>query len=130
MTHPSGDRDFPLKRFLGMEVDSPAPGEATARVHIAEDHMNPFGAAHGAVVFAMIDTSMGRAATSVLEEDQRCASTDVHVRFLRPLGPGPVVARSEVIRHGRTLIQLESRVTDAHGRLVATGTGAFAMTGA
>ena len=91
--------------------------------------MNPFGAAHGAVVFAMSDTSMGRAATSVLEPDQLCASTDVHIRFLRPVGPGQLVARSEIIRQGRTLIQLESKVTDSEGRLAATGTGAFAITG-
>ena len=121
-------RDFPLKQFLGMEIESTEPGAATARVEIGDDHMNPFGAAHGAVVFAMIDTSMGRAATSLLEQDQLCASTDVHIRFLRPVGHGPVVAHSEVIRKGRTLIHLESRVTDSQGRLVATGTGAFAIT--
>ena len=113
-----------------MKIDSVATGQATASIEIGGDHMNPFGVAHGAVVFAMIDTSMGKAATSVLRDGQLCATTDIHIRFLRPMAGGPVLATTSVIRQGRTLIHLESRVTDATDRLLATATGAFAVTAA
>jgi acyl-CoA thioesterase len=121
-------KDFPLKRFLGMEIDSARSGQARAHVRIGPDHLNPFGAAHGAVVFAMIDTSMGRAATTVLEEGQLCATIDVQVRFIRPIRGGEARADTRIIHRGRRIIHLESKVTDADGRLLATGTGTFAVT--
>lgn len=41
--------DFPLRRFLGMDVGSVAGGRATATVDADEDHLNPNGVVHGAV---------------------------------------------------------------------------------
>jgi acyl-CoA thioesterase len=124
---PGEHGEFPLKDFLGMDIEAVAPGHARARIEVGGPHMNPNGVAHGAVIFAMVDTSMGKAAMSVLDEGQFCATTDVHLRFLRPVRPGPIVADTRVVRKGRVLVQLETRVSDAEDRLLATGTGAFAV---
>jgi acyl-CoA thioesterase len=53
--------DFPLKSHLGLEIDHVEPGTAIARVGLDERHLNANGVAHGAVLFAMIDTAMGAA---------------------------------------------------------------------
>lgn len=117
----------PFADLLGLQVERTGTGEATAWVEVGEQHQNPHGVVHGAVVFALIDTSMGGAAVSILEEGQRPATIEVQVRFFSPVLAGRLEARTTVVRPGRRIIHLESRVTDATGKLVATGTGSFAV---
>lgn len=117
---------FPLGDFIGLQLRTPAPGEAVAQVEVTERLHNPHGALHGAVVFAMVDTAMGAATMSVLDEGQRCASIDVHVRYLRPVLSGTVEATVRVVHAGRSIVNLAAEVT-ADGRLVATATGSFAV---
>ena len=120
MPHPFAD-------LIGMEVATGEHGHAVATLTIGPDHMNPHGVVHGAVLFALIDTSMGGAAVSILDEGQRPATIEVQVRFLRPALAGELLCETSVVKPGRRVVHLESRVTDAAGKLVATGTGSFAV---
>ncbi|MBI4883613.1 MAG: PaaI family thioesterase [Actinobacteria bacterium] len=118
---------FPLGEFLGMTVAAAGEGRATAHIEAGAAHHNPHGFVHGAAVFAMVDTSMGAAATSILGPDQRCSTIELQIRFLRPVVEGALHAETVVIKPGRRVIHLDSRVTDATGRLVATATSSFAV---
>ncbi len=118
---------FPLRRFLGMDIEDVEPGQAIARLEVTENLLNPNGVVHGGVLFTMVDTAMGGATMSVLEEGQSCASIEVQMRFLRPVGGGRLEADATVIRRGRKIIHLESRIRDGDGVLVATGAGTFAV---
>lgn len=119
--------DFALRRFLGMEIDSPAAGEATARLTIADQHRNPNGVVHGAVLFAMVDTAMGAATMSVLAEGLFCASVDVQLRFLRSASAGTLTAEVTVAKRGRSIVHLDARVREGDDRVVATAAGTFAV---
>lgn len=81
---------------------------------------------HGAVLFAMVDTAMGAATMSTLDEGQACASIEVHLRF-PPRSRREGCAEVSVIKGGRRIIQLEGRVFNADGVLVATASGSFAV---
>ncbi len=118
---------FPLQTHLGMTLDCPQPGRATARLEVTEALKNPNGVLHGAALFALVDTGMGAATMSVLPAGQACASIEVHLRFLAPCQAGEVVAEAEVLRQGKRIVQLECRVRDGRGQLVAVGTGSFAV---
>ncbi|MBN2622360.1 MAG: PaaI family thioesterase [Acidimicrobiales bacterium] len=122
--------DFELKRFLGMTIEGDEPGRARGRVTVGERHLNPNGVVHGAVLFALVDTAMGKAVMSVLPEGRFCASVDVQLRFVRPASDGEIVADVEVLKQGRTVVHLDARVHDGEGRLVATAAGTFAVIGA
>ena len=122
-----GYGQFPLRTFLGMELDDVGDGRARARVHISNAHLNPNGFVHGAVVFALVDTGMGKATMSVLPDGQRCASVEVHLRFIRPVSAGDLSAEACVVKRGRSLVHLEARVHDGDERLVATATGTFTV---
>ncbi len=125
------DRDdyghFPLRRFLGMDIEDVESGHAIARLEISHDLLNPNGVVHGGVLFTMVDTAMGQATMTSLEEGQLCASIEVHMRFLRPVVAGRLEADTTVIRRGRKVVHLESRIRDTDGVLVATGAGTFAV---
>ncbi|HET6953971.1 MAG TPA: PaaI family thioesterase [Acidimicrobiales bacterium] len=127
MTDEPAYGDFALKRFLGMEIEGDEPGRARGRVTIGEQHLNPNGVVHGAVLFALVDTAMGKAVMSTLPEGRFCASVDVQLRFVRPASEGELVADVEVLRQGRQVVHLDARVHDGADRLIATAAGTFAV---
>lgn len=122
--------DFPLKQFLGMELTGDERGVGCAHVDVGPDHLNPNGVVHGAVLFALVDTAMGKATMSVIDEPGRyCASIEVSLRFIRPAVAGRLSATATVIKRGRNVVHLDGRVIDDEQRLVATAAGTFAILG-
>ena len=131
-TTPGGETaygEFPLKAYLGMEMSGDEPGHGRARIEVGPGHLNPNGVVHGAVLFAMVDTAMGKATMSGLGEGLFCASVEVSLRFIRAASTGILVADATVVRRGRSLAHLEARVLDGDDRLIATATATFAVLG-
>ncbi len=125
-----GYGDFPLKRFLGMELTGDEPGVGVAQVLIGDDHLNPNGVVHGAVLFTLVDTAMGKATMSVVDEPGRyCASIEVSLRFVRPAVAGSLTATASVVKRGRHVVHLEAVVVGDDDRLIATAAGTFALLG-
>jgi len=121
---------FPLGTYLGVTVDDERPGEAEASIEVGERHLNPNGVVHGGVVFTLVDTAMGRAAMSVLDEGSYCASIEVSVRFLRAVTEGRMTVRVTVLQAGRRIVQQEGRVTvDGEDRPIVSASGSFAVLG-
>lgn len=119
--------DFAIADDLELEIETTEAGRVVARAVAGDRHLNPNGVVHGAAIFAVVDTSMGGATMSVLDEGKFCASIEVHLRFLRAMRPGSFRAETAVVHRGRRVVQLDSRVLDADERLVATATGSFAV---
>ena len=117
---------FPLKEFLGFTVER-GDGRATATLELGEQHHNPFGVAHGAVAFTLMDTAMGAAVMSVLPEGERCATIEIQTRFLRGATTGTLSAEATVLSAGRSVVHLEARTVDDVGNLVAAAAGSFAV---
>ena len=128
---PTADQEssFPLAQFLGMATTLVEPGQATTSATLGPRHLNPHGVTHGGVIFTLVDTGMGHATTSLLEEGQHCASVEIQIRFLHPVRSGVVEAQTTVLRRGGRIVHLESRVHDSDGALVATASGTFAVLG-
>lgn len=121
------DTDFELARFCNLVIDEVSDGRCLAHVEVNPDrHANPNGVVHGAIVFALVDTSMG-AATMDATGGAMCASIEVHVRFLRAASSGVLRAETRVLKAGRRVVQLDSTVLDDDGRLVASASGSFAV---
>ena len=110
-----------------MVVASPQRGVGTAVLEVTTALHNPNGVVHGAVLFAMVDTAMGAATMSSLDPGLACASIEVHLRFLRAATTGRLAAETNIVKGGRRVVQLEGRVRDASGELVAIASGSFAV---
>ncbi|MFV0525104.1 MAG: PaaI family thioesterase [Acidimicrobiales bacterium] len=123
---PPDPTTFPLKEHLGFTIQR-GEGRATASLELDERHMNPNDVAHGAVTFALMDTAMGAAVMSVLDEGNACATIEIQTRFHRGATAGGLTAEASVLAAGRRVIQLEARTVDDAGRLVASATGSFAV---
>ena len=128
MSDDPGYSEFPLRTFLDFTIDDGIDGEAVAALDVNDRHLNPNGVVHGGVVFTLVDTAMGRATMSVLDEGRICASIEVAVRYLRPINGGRLVATASVLRAGRRIVHLEGRVTvDGDDRPVAVVQASFAV---
>lgn len=118
---------FPLQDHLGMVITSPERGVGVATLEITPALHNPNGVVHGAVLFAMVDTAMGAATLSTLDAGLACASIEVHLRFLRAAPSGCLEAEVNVVKGGRRIVQLDGRVRNEAGELIATASGSFAV---
>jgi len=117
---------FPLREMLGFRIDS-GHGESTVTLDVDERHINPHGSVHGAVMFAMVDTAMGGATMSVLDEGNWCATVDIHTRFLAPCFSGTLMATATVRRAGRRVVHLDGVVVDQAGKEYLAASGVFAV---
>ncbi len=126
LSDPADERTFPLKEHLGFVIER-GEGTATASLTLDERHHNPNAVAHGAVAFTLMDTAMGAAVMSVVEEGNLCATIEIHTRFHRGVSEGRLEAPATVLTAGRRVVHLEARTVDERGRLVASSTGSFAV---
>ena len=126
--NPPTDPSFPLQDFLGMDLAG-ATGKGAARLTVGPEHMNPNGVVHGAVLFALVDTAMGKATMTTVDDGQYCASAELSLRFIRPASAGVLITDVEVVKRGKSIAHLEARIHDDDDRLIATAAGTFAILG-
>lgn len=113
---------FFLSRFLQLDISYDEP-EQTCTVFLPYGpHLcNPQGSVHGGVITTALDISMGHLCKRFLSA---AVTIEMQMRFFHPLtGSGTCTGR--IIRAGRRIVHLESRMTDDQGRLTALGTGSW-----
>ena len=91
----------------------------------AEWMYNPIGSVHGGVAATLLDSSLGCAVHTVLDAGTRYTTTDLHVRYVRPMtaDTGRVLADSRVVHVGRKLATAEGRLyAEADEKLFAHAT--------
>mgnify|MGYP003529162754 CR=1 FL=1 len=85
---------------------------------------NPLGTVHGGWCATLLDSCMGCAIHSTLGKGVGYTTIEIKTNFVRALtlDSGLVEAEGRVTHAGRRVALAEGRVTDAKGRLIATGT--------
>ena len=126
MTERPDKPSFPLKEHPGLSIPR-GQGSATAPLTPAPQHLDPNDVAHGAVAFTLMDTAMGAAVMTVLDDGNLCATVEIHTRFHRGAASGVLVAEATVLTAGRTIVHLQARTHDDTGNLVASARGRFAV---
>lgn len=115
----------PLGVLFGVEWLEVEPSRATLSFEPAHWMFSPFGAVYGGITATLLDTVLGAAVHTTLPAGVGYATTDLHVRYLRPLtaGTGPVIAAGAVVHAGSRHAVAEGRVeVEATRELIATGT--------
>lgn len=120
-----GTSSGPLTDFLHVRRVSSEAGRAVFELDTVAEVLNPYGFLAGPAVYAMVDYSMGAATASTLNPGHTCATVEIKMSYLSSVRSGTVRAETEVIRRGRQIVFLESRVRDEAGKLIATASGSF-----
>jgi acyl-CoA thioesterase len=113
---------FFLSRFLrlGISYDD-AEQTCTVVLPYGAHLCNPQGSVHGGIVTTALDISMGHLCKRYLST---AVTIEMQMRFFRPL-TSDATCTGRVVRAGRRIVHLESRMTGADGRLTALGTGSW-----
>ncbi|MDX1651682.1 MAG: PaaI family thioesterase [Brumimicrobium sp.] len=114
-------------KYLGIELTVLSKGKVRYELEIGEKHLAVPGAAHGGVVAALIDGTLGVAALTMVSHEQKVVSTvELKINFLKPVSPGDIlIAEAEVLSAGRRLIYAETGVQNQNGVLIARASGTF-----
>jgi acyl-CoA thioesterase len=125
MNEQSITRPHPFADLLGFEITARGEGQCTSELTALEAHLNPNGLVHGAVLYALADTGMGGALSSVLDADQLCSTIEIKINYFRPAKSERLRCESRVVYKGSRTGAMESELFDGEDRLLARATGTF-----
>jgi uncharacterized protein (TIGR00369 family) len=116
----------PIATLLGFDLVEVDEGRVVFAAVPGPEHYNPIGMVHGGLAATLIDSAAGCAVHTTLPVGTGYTTTDVQVRFVRPItrDTGRIECIGEVVHRGRTLVTAEARVV-AGERLLAHGTASL-----
>jgi 1,4-dihydroxy-2-naphthoyl-CoA hydrolase len=110
----------PFAAALGVEVITSRPDEMRARVEWRPERCTTAGVLHGGVIMSLADTTGATCAFQNLPAGAAGTTTiESKTNFLRAVRDGYAEAVSRPLHAGRTVVVIETDVTDADGRPVA-----------
>jgi 1,4-dihydroxy-2-naphthoyl-CoA hydrolase len=116
-----------LPGYLGIRFTAVEPGWCVAELDVGEHLLNPFGAAHGAVLASLVDHMLGSAVFPIVPRGTWPATLEFKINYLAPTRPGVLRATSRVVSLStRTAVVTVDCEND--GRLVGTALGTIALT--
>jgi uncharacterized protein (TIGR00369 family) len=109
---------------LGYDIAEAASGRVVVTAVPTGALLNPAGTVHGGFAATLLDSAMGLAIQSTLEQGVSQTTLEFKISLVRPITPetGPIRAEGLVLSRGRRVGTAEGRLTDRDGRLLAHGT--------
>jgi uncharacterized protein (TIGR00369 family) len=114
----------PIANTLDFRLVEVGQGKVVFECEPAEFHYNPIGIVHAGLAMTLMDSAMGCAFVTTLEEPVGWTTLEVKSNFTRALtvDTGTVRCAGTIVHPGRTVATTEARIEDAQGRLCAHGT--------
>ena len=96
---------------IGARLTRISAGEIEIRVPFREDLTQQHGFLHAGVVTAVLDSACGYAALSLAEEGVGVLTVELNANLLAPAKGDELIARSRVLRAGRTITACQAEAT-------------------
>jgi acyl-CoA thioesterase len=124
---PSETNGFnPFGELIGLHFSEYGNGRCQCTLHISHAHLNPNGVVHGAVIYALADTSMGGALVTDLSKGQLCATIEIKISYYQAVSSGELVCDARVMHRGKRIAFMAADVSQDN-TLVAQATGTFTI---
>ncbi len=94
---------MPFNKLLGVRIVRRHSDGVTIECKLREELMNAAGVVHGGVLATMADTAMGIGLHNHFGGRRPITTTEMKINYLRPVKHGKAVARSHILRVGKTL---------------------------
>lgn len=87
-------------------------------------HYNPIGTVHGGWTATLLDSCMGCAVHTTLDQGEAYTTLEIKVNYVKAVtdATGPVRAEGRITSRGRRIATAEGRLVDAKGTVLALGT--------
>ena len=113
--------------LVGAHDPEAADGRATLSVEVDDRHLNPAGTVHGGMLATLVDTTMGAAIRSAID-DEVPATSQLSITYLRPGKPGRLEVTATVRKRGQNLTVCEADV-EQDGKSLVHALATFALVG-
>jgi uncharacterized protein (TIGR00369 family) len=119
----------PIADTLGFRLVEATRGTAVFECEPAEYHYNPIGVVHAGLAMTLMDSAMGCAFVTTLDQPVAWTTLEVKSNFTRALtkDTGTVRCVGSVVHPGRRVATTEARIEDSQGRLCAHGTSTILL---
>ena len=121
----AGDIPYPhIARTLDFTLVQVERGKAVFQGTPQLMHYNPLGSVHGGWYATLLDSALGCAVHTMLDEGQGYTTAELGINIVRAAstGTGPLRAIGSIIHCGRQLATAEARIVGPDGKLYAHGT--------
>jgi uncharacterized protein (TIGR00369 family) len=114
----------PIAQTLGFRLVEAERGRAVFECVPAEYHYNPIGIVHAGLAMTLMDSALGLAFVTTLDEPAGWTTLEVKANFTRAMtvDTGLVRCTGTIVHPGRRVATTEARVEDSQGRLCAHAT--------
>ena len=111
----------PFASLLGMRLTEVGAGTTQFEMPVTTALYNPNDVVHGGALTSVLDSAMGLAVVSTLQQDETFTTAELKVNFLRAVtvDRGPLVCGGRVVHRGRQLVVAEADCYDSRRQLVA-----------
>jgi uncharacterized protein (TIGR00369 family) len=116
---------LPFAQLIGMELAELRIDEAVIKLAIRDDLRQPSGVLHGGVTATLIDTAMAFAVRTRLGREEKTATIDLTVHYVRPHIEGEISCTATVVRAGKRIFTVSAEVHNGEGKLIATGLSTY-----
>ena len=111
---------------LGARAEVAEDGSARLAFAARDEHLNQAGTLHGGVLATLVDTAMGAAVRSAVDDEDVPATSQLTVTYLRPGTPGPLEVTARLRTKGEHLTVCEADV-EQDGRSLVHAVATFAL---
>lgn len=118
----------PIAKSFGMKIHYTEDGHAVFTQPYNKNYNHALGGIHGGVFAVMLDNAGWFTVAPYF--DTWTATVEFTTRLLEPVTEEELIAEGEIIRLGKKLTVADMKIHSGSGKLVATGSGTFAVTGA
>jgi uncharacterized protein (TIGR00369 family) len=126
--HEATGRTPPLHHRMGLKLVQLSP--TTVMTMELGEEVRGFanGSVHGGMLATFADVASAVALWRSFDHVSEIPiTTDMHMRYYRQPGLGPLTAEATVVHAGRRLLSTECSVTDGGGRLLARSTATYML---
>jgi len=113
-------KKVPYIKLIGMELIDIKRGEATLELKIRDHLRQLYGLLHGGATASLIDTATAFALVSILKKEEKTATVDLTIHYLRPVIDGSIICVAKVVKPGKRLSTVSAEVFDKDKNLIAT----------
>lgn len=116
-----------FRQLIGVRIQQISKGSAVLTLPFNEKLLQSGNRVHGGVLSVLIDSVIGTAIRTVLEDDTFGATAEMNINYFRPVTKGAIQAKGKVVNKGRFLVVGIGDILDEEGRLLATGRATYAI---
>ncbi len=113
----------PFMQLLGVKPREMERDRMVFALTLTDELLNPYGIAHGGVLFSLADNTAGMAARG---DGRSYVTLSSNFNFLRPGQAGDTITAQATVNHrGSTICHVDIVVQDSQGGLLASGNSVF-----